>query len=88
MAIWESVMKIDRVGVEDNFFDLGGYSLLAIQVMARLRQTLQIEIGLASLFELPTVTELAHRVETLLWVAQSQQVPQHDLAAEEEEGEL
>jgi amino acid adenylation domain-containing protein len=88
VAIWEGVMKIDRVGVQDNFFDLGGYSLLAIQVMARLRQTLQIEIGLASLFELPTVAELAHRVETLLWAAQSRQVPHSDLAAEEEEGEL
>ena len=88
VAIWESVMKIDRVGVQDNFFDLGGYSLLAIQVMARLRQTLQIEIGLSSLFELPTVAGLANRVETLLWAAQSRQVPQGDLAAEEEEGEL
>lgn len=88
VAIWEGVMKIDRVGVDDNFFDLGGYSLLAIQVMARLRQTLRIEIGLSSLFELPTVAGLANRIETWRWAAQSRQIPQRDLTVEEEEGEL
>ncbi len=86
--IWAQVMNLDRVGVHDNFFELGGYSLLAIQVIARLRQTLQIEINLSSLFELPTVADLANRVETLRWAAQGRQVTQSDLTEDYEEGEL
>ena len=85
--IWAQVMNLDRVGIYDNFFELGGYSLLAIQVIARLRQTLQIEIDLSSLFELPTVADLANRVENLRWAAQGRQMTQSDLT-EYEEGEL
>ena len=85
--IWAQVMNLDRVGIYDNFFGLGGYSLLAIQVIARLRQTLQIEIDLSSLFELPTVADLANRLENLRWAAQGRQMTQSDLT-EYEEGEL
>ena len=62
-GIWGSMLKLDAVGVHDNFFDLGGHSLLATQVISRMRKAFQLEIPLRALFESPTVAELAGRIE-------------------------
>jgi amino acid adenylation domain-containing protein len=64
-AIWQEVLKLDRVGIQDNFFDLGGHSLLAAQVVARVRDSLHIDLKLRHLFEVPTLKELAGTVEIL-----------------------
>jgi acyl carrier protein len=61
-TIWNEVLKIERVGIRDNFFDLGGHSLLATQVMSRIRKVLHVEISLRSLFEKPTVEELSAEI--------------------------
>lgn len=61
--IWAEVLKMDRVGIDDNFFDLGGHSLLATQVISRVRNAFQIDLALRVLFETPTLAELAYRVE-------------------------
>ena len=53
--IWEQVLKINGVGVYDNFFALGGHSLLATQVISRVNESLQIELPLRLLFEQPTI---------------------------------
>ncbi|HEY6247691.1 MAG TPA: amino acid adenylation domain-containing protein, partial [Pyrinomonadaceae bacterium] len=61
-GIWAEFLKLDEVGVEDNFFELGGHSLLATQVVARMRKTFNCEIRLRSLFELPTIAQLAEQI--------------------------
>jgi amino acid adenylation domain-containing protein len=60
--IWAKVLRLERVGVRDNFFDLGGHSLLATQVLSRIRRTFAIEIPLRSLFDNATVEELALQI--------------------------
>jgi acyl carrier protein len=86
--IWAEVLKLERVGIYDNFFELGGYSLLAIQIVSRLRQSLQVEILLPNLFELPTVADLANRIETLRWADRSKNSSENDTETDYEEGEL
>ena len=86
--IWMQVLNVKRVGIYDNFFELGGYSLVGIQVVSRVRQALQVEILMSNLFELPTVADLAQRVETLRWATQGTQAAEGETADDYEEGEL
>ncbi|NQE37105.1 non-ribosomal peptide synthetase [Microcoleus asticus] len=64
--IWAEILGLDRVGIHDNFWECGGHSLLAAQVISRIRNTLEIELSLRSLFEAPTIAELAQQIETEL----------------------
>jgi amino acid adenylation domain-containing protein/FkbM family methyltransferase len=58
-AIWQSVLGLEKVGVNDNFFDLGGHSLLLVKVYSELRVETGMEIAMLKLFEYPTVSSLA-----------------------------
>ncbi len=62
-GIWSQVLGVERVGIHDKFLELGGHSLLAIQIVSRLRDTLKVELPMDSLFDSPTVAELAKRIE-------------------------
>jgi amino acid adenylation domain-containing protein len=57
--IWAQVLKVDRVGVNDNFFDLGGHSLLLTEIQSKLSAALNREIPIVELFNHPTVESLA-----------------------------
>jgi amino acid adenylation domain-containing protein len=69
-GIWAKVLSLDRVGIHDNFFDLGGNSLAAIRVLSLVIKNYQLDLTLLSLFRDPTVAEMAlmiegHRAKTL-----------------------
>ena len=61
--LWREVLKVPRVGPEDNFFDLGGHSLLVVQAHRRLRDDLQVELSITDMFRFPTVRSLASFIE-------------------------
>lgn len=65
-VIWQELLGIEQVGIDDNFFDLGGHSLIATQLVSQLRQDFQIELSLRCIFESPTVAELASVIEEIL----------------------
>ncbi len=64
--IWRDVLGIEHVGVHDHFFELGGHSLTAMQVVARLRVGLQLELPLRTLFSHPTLETLAAEIDSIL----------------------
>ena len=65
-TVWQEVLHLEQVGIHDNFFELGGHSLLATKVIARLRQILEFSLPLRTIFENPTIVELAQVIETQL----------------------
>ncbi|MCZ0950749.1 AMP-binding protein, partial [Pseudomonas syringae pv. tomato] len=58
-AIWADVLKIERVGRSDNFFESGGHSLLAVQMLVRVREQLQHEVSLKDVFEQPVLADFS-----------------------------
>ncbi len=62
--IWAEVLQVERVGIDDNFFDLGGNSLLATQVVSRSRAQFSLDLPLRQLFASPTVAELSEWIDT------------------------
>jgi amino acid adenylation domain-containing protein len=57
--LWQGLLKVDQVGIHDNFFDLGGHSLLVVQMQSRLQQCFGRELALIELFQRPTVAAIA-----------------------------
>jgi acyl-CoA synthetase (AMP-forming)/AMP-acid ligase II len=60
--IWADLLGVERVGVHDNFFDLGGHSLVATQVVSRVRNALEVDLSLRIFFENPTVAGLTEQL--------------------------
>jgi aspartate racemase len=67
--IWEKVLNVRPVGVDDNFFDLGGHSLLAVRLFAQIEKSFGKNLPLATLFQAPTVKQLARVLRDEGWQA-------------------
>lgn len=65
-AIWQDGLGVTQIGLDDDFFELGGNSLVAVQVASRVRDKFKIQLPLQTLFESPTVRLLAEAVEAVL----------------------
>jgi acyl carrier protein len=74
--IWSQVLRVERVGIRDNFFDLGGHSLLATQLISRIRESFGIEVPLLKVFQASTVEEFAIAIVQL----QIEQMDRQELA--------
>ncbi|MEH2067474.1 MAG: FkbM family methyltransferase [Nostoc sp.] len=61
--IWQKIFKIEQVGIDDNFFSLGGHSLVAIKIISQLSKVFQIKLPLSVIFTNPTIAELALIIE-------------------------
>ncbi|HEY0735645.1 MAG TPA: amino acid adenylation domain-containing protein [Herpetosiphonaceae bacterium] len=85
--VWRDLLQLQRVSVHSRFLDLGGHSLLATRVTSRIGATLGIDLPVRSLFEAPTIAELAELIEVIRW--SSQQPPEsQDMGGRREQGEL
>lgn len=77
VGICAQVLGVERVSVEDNFFEIGGHSLLATRVMSRVREAFQVEIPLRRIFEHPTMAMMA----SVVIESQAKQASDADMAA-------
>lgn len=64
-AIWQETLHVDRLSVDDNFFECGGHSLVATLVVSRVRDVFRIELPIRALFDAPTIAALAPIVDAL-----------------------
>ncbi len=63
-AHWAEILQIERIGIHDDFFALGGDSLLAVQVLVHVYAITQLELEISRFFEAPTIADVAHHIET------------------------
>ncbi|MFN6477376.1 SDR family NAD(P)-dependent oxidoreductase [Nostoc sp. DedQUE07] len=85
---WQEVLGIPQIGIHDNFFQLGGNSLLAFQVISRLRETFSVELSPNRFFASPTVAGLGESLEALQTVVSKWNVAIDDAEEEYEGGVL
>jgi acyl carrier protein len=60
--IWREVLGLEQLSVDDNFFDLGGHSLMATRVLARVQDLFKVELSLLKMFESPTIATMAANI--------------------------
>lgn len=86
-GIWAEILQRDRVGIDDDFFALGGDSLLASHVLTRIYDIMHLKVDVAGLFDAPTVAEMAQHLETLILSGQARQ-PTSDIVRVPRGGEV
>ena len=59
---WEELLGVEKVGLDDDFFDLGGHSLIAVRLFSKIKKAFQVDLGLSTLFEARTIRQLASRI--------------------------
>jgi amino acid adenylation domain-containing protein/FkbH-like protein len=74
-SIWRRLLKLERVGINDNFFEVGGHSLIATQVVSRVRESFKVELSVRRVFEAPTIAGMAREIEELRRAGQTSDAP-------------
>ncbi|MCU0664556.1 MAG: amino acid adenylation domain-containing protein, partial [Myxococcota bacterium] len=64
--IWQELLKAERVGIHDDFFNIGGHSLIATKAVSAIRDAFKVNLELRAIFEFPTVVELASKIDALI----------------------
>jgi acyl carrier protein len=72
---WGELLGIDEIGVHDDFFEMGGHSLLALQLISRMRNAFSVELKMRSIFDSPTVAGLSQAIEGMLLTRQRPSEP-------------
>ncbi|WP_264530612.1 non-ribosomal peptide synthetase [Flavobacterium sp. N502540] len=68
VKIWEDVLEIEKIGLRDNFFDLGGHSLKAVKMFNLINNEFEVKLAISDLFNNPTVESLANEIDNVIWV--------------------
>ncbi|MEG3908709.1 amino acid adenylation domain-containing protein [Microcoleus sp. w2-18bC1] len=70
-SIWAMVLEVEKVSINDNFFESGGHSLLATQLLSKVSHTFGLNLPLSKLFEAPTVADISSYIEAISWATQN-----------------
>jgi acyl-coenzyme A synthetase/AMP-(fatty) acid ligase/acyl carrier protein len=86
--IWKDIISLPRVGRTDNFFEIGGHSVLAVQMISMVLKVFNVELPLRTVFETKTLTDLSQYVDALLYAATSASAALNENSAAREEIEF
>jgi acyl carrier protein len=62
-SIWKHLLRLDKVGINDNFFEIGGHSLLAMRLIAAISKQMNVDLSIRILFQFKTIYELGRYIE-------------------------
>ena len=77
-AVWRDVLRLEQVGSHDNFFEIGGHSLLAVQVVMKLRELLNIDLALGTIFASPSIASLSAAIDAAKYLQAASEGPASD----------
>lgn len=86
--IWQRQLGLEEVGVDDNFMEVGGHSLIGIQVLSEIRSTMGVEVPIHQLFETPTIKGLAEYIDNAIWSQKQKKELASSATIFEEQGEI
>jgi acyl carrier protein len=66
VAIWQEVLAMQRIGIKDNFFDLGGHSIKAAQLISRINKIFSVRINIQNIFKEPTIENIGEQIQFIL----------------------
>lgn len=68
VELWKQILKKERIGIKDSFFEIGGNSLKAIQLISRIQKEYNVNFEIAGLYDTPTIEAIKEKLENVLWV--------------------
>ncbi|MET4143128.1 amino acid adenylation domain-containing protein, partial [Pedobacter sp. UYP1] len=71
VEIWEEILKKEKIGVLDNFFDLGGHSLKATTMLNKITSVFKVKISLMNIFQTPDIRKLSEEIQKAIWLQKS-----------------